>query len=71
MSEGAPTLPEFELVRRFGIEVYDVPGLRDEVVYVPEVPVAFIRAGLCRPDRREVAEWVLCEALRDAASRCP
>lgn len=59
---------EFELCRRFGIDVHEVPGLRLEMLYASDAACAFVRVGLGRRRRRELAGWLLTEALREAAS---
>lgn len=58
----------FELCRRFGVRVHEVPGLDEEAIFVPEGMVAFIRADLDPGRRRELAEWLLSEAIAEAAS---
>ena len=61
-------MPEFELVRRFGIEVYEVPGLRVEAVYTTRCDALFVKADLTPSRRQELAASTLSAAMSRALS---
>lgn len=58
----------FDLVRRFGVRVFEVDGLPETVVYCPDSDLAFVRAGLDHETRHRTADWLLCEALAERSS---
>lgn len=57
-----------DLARRFGVDVYEVEGLKVDAVYSPETAAAFIKAGLDPVALARAADWILNEALREATS---
>lgn len=59
---------QFELSRRFGVRVHDVDGLDEDLVYVPTQGLAFVNRDLDPHRRREVADWLLSEALLEELS---
>ena len=61
----------FDLVRRFGIRVYEVEDLEPDVVYVEGQSLGFIRAGLSPSDRRWAADWLLSAALCELSDLAP
>lgn len=63
---------EFDLVRRIGVLVVEVPGLDVDVAYVSRHHVAMVNADLTHIAREHAADWVLAEATRDPlATRTP
>lgn len=55
---------EFDLVRRLGVPVVEVPGMKRKVCFVEDVEVGMIREGLDHEDRIEAAWWLFAEATR-------
>ena len=54
---------QFDLVTQFGVRVHEVAGLDEEVIFVADRTVAFVRAELTPCARLEVAQWLFAEAL--------
>jgi hypothetical protein len=59
----------FGLVRRFGVRVYVVDGLKEEVVHCPEQDIAFVRAGLEGEEMAGMLTWLLGEIANGRATR--
>lgn len=57
---------EFDLARRLGVTVVEVPDLDVSVAYVPRHHVALVKAGLDAHERSIAADWVLEEATRES-----
>ena len=55
---------QFDLVKRLGVTVLEVPGLDVDVAYVARHNVALIRCGLDPCARQKAADWVLEEATQ-------
>lgn len=55
---------EFDLARRMGITVVEVPGLDVDIAYVARHHVALVKEGLPSHARCKAADWVIAEATR-------
>lgn len=58
---------EFDLLRRLGITVVEVPGLRNRAAYVEDQMVALVRAGQSHAQREGCADWLLSEVSRPSS----
>ena len=58
-------MPAFDLVRRFGVRVVEVPDLDDDVIFVHDHDLALVRAELDEEGRRWVSDWLLAETLAE------
>lgn len=61
---------QFDLCRRFGVRVFEVP-LKDheeDVVYVSPHNIVLVKAGLDSRDREEAADWVLSRCVLRTSS---
>lgn len=56
---------QFDLARQFGIRVHEVADLDEDVIYIGDRGVAFVRADLSPQLRQETADWLLCEAMSE------
>ena len=52
-------MPAFDLVRRFGIRVYEVEDLPDPILYLPEQHMALVDADLTDEARASASDWLL------------
>lgn len=52
---------EFDLIRRMGVLVQDVPDLCVEASYIAEINLVVVRAGLDHSDRLYCAEYLQAE----------
>jgi len=52
----------FDLVRRFGIRVVEVPDLPRVVIYLHRYDLALVNADLDPQTRAVAADWLLSEA---------
>lgn len=59
---------QFDLVKRFGIRIHEVDDLDEDVIYIGDRAIAFVRADLTDEVRQETADWLLCEAMSDRMS---
>lgn len=59
---------QFDLARQFGIRVHEVDGLDEDIIYIGDRGVAFVRADLSPQARQETADWLLCEAMTERLS---
>jgi hypothetical protein len=66
--KGGDVPVEFEMVRRMGLTVVEVPGLRSRVCYVEDQDVALVRAGMDQASREVCAEWLLTEIASPASA---
>lgn len=64
-------LPAFELCRRFGMRVYEIEDLDQDVVYVEGQNIGLVRTDLSQPDRQWAAEWLLSAALCELIALAP
>lgn len=55
----------FDLVRRFGVRIVEVPGLAEDTIYVHDRDLALVRAELGPEGRTAAAQWLLSEALAE------
>lgn len=62
---------QFDLVRRLGITVVEVPELDVDVAYVPRHHVALVCMGLPPIAREKAADWILTAATSPQASSTP
>lgn len=56
---------QFDLVKRFGVRVYQVAELDEDIIYVADRHVAFVRDDLSPEVLRETADWLLSEAMSE------
>ena len=55
-------MPAFELLKRFGIRVVEVPDLPRVVIYLHRYDLALVKADLEPQTRVVAADWLLSEA---------
>jgi hypothetical protein len=55
---------EFDLSRRMGVTVVEVPELDVDIAYVAKHHVALVCAGIPQAAREKAADWLLAEAMR-------
>jgi len=55
-------MPAFDLVRRFGICIVEVPDLPRAVIYLHRYDLALVNADLDPQTRAVAANWLLSEA---------
>lgn len=60
----SPDDDPFDLPRRFGLTIVEVPDLAHPAVYVHGYDIGLVRAGLSHPCQASAAGWLLEEALR-------
>ena len=52
-------MPDFDLIRRFGITVYLLPDLPEPILYLREQHMALVDADLTDEARETAADWLL------------
>lgn len=58
---------EFDLIRRLGVTVVEVPGLRNRAAYVEDQRVALVRSGQTHRALVGCADWLLSEISRPSS----
>jgi len=56
-------MPAFELVRRFGITVYTLPGLPEPILYLRTYRLVLVDSSLDDDARKVAADLLLASAL--------
>jgi hypothetical protein len=54
---------EFDLLRRMGVVVQDVPGLCTPASYIAEINLVVVRSGMSHEAREHCAAWLLSEVI--------
>jgi len=52
-------VPDFDIVRRFGITVHLLPNLPEPILYLPEQSMALVDADLTDEACAEASDWLL------------
>jgi hypothetical protein len=56
-------VPEFELLRRFGIAVYLLKALPEPILYLRKYRLVLLDAGLDASEREDASDLLLASAL--------
>ena len=59
MPRAGATVPDFDIVQRFGITVYMLADLPEPVLYLPEQSMALVDADLTDEACAEASDWLL------------